>query len=281
MQFAVVLSVLSLTLMVGQGEAFERYMPVPKPGPFHIPRPYRGGDVLDREILYFKEPRTFDDALLICQHYGMTLVFPDHPEISSLLTKFDIPRWIGAMKDSDGHFTYLNGMWMKGKYSFENKAGDKNCVVINFGGVSGKYANTNCENKYGFVCQAYNLNSGHGEGGRYDLIVHANPRSFWEAQRECKLEGGDLLTNMAKEDNAWLAKFNFGPLFIGVTDTQKEGHYKFLNGKPVPGDWNFWFPKQPNNYFNQDCITTQGGEWDDTQCKYERGFVCQRRTYGG
>ena len=66
---------------------------------------------------------------------------------------------------------------------------------------------------------------------------------------------------------------------LAFSSQQKEGEYKFLNGKPVPGDWDFWFPKQPNNYLNQDCITTQGGKWDDTQCKYERGFVCQHRSY--
>ena len=90
MQLALVLSALSLVLMVGPGEAFERYMPTPKPGPFDMPKP--GGTlerVADRDILYFKAERTFDDALLICQHYGMTLVFPDHPEI------VDILKWNG------------------------------------------------------------------------------------------------------------------------------------------------------------------------------------------
>ena len=66
--------------------------------------------------------------------------------------------------------------------------------------------------------QAYPLHSGHGENGRYNLIVHANARSYWEARRECQLEGGDLLKNMVKEDNRWLSMFNFGPLYIGVTD---------------------------------------------------------------
>ena len=64
-----------------------------------------------------------------------------------------VPLWIGAMKDSDGHFTYLNGMWMKGKHSFENRYGDKNCVAFNAGGVEGRYANFNCDEKKKFVCQ--------------------------------------------------------------------------------------------------------------------------------
>ena len=76
-------------------------------------------------------------------------------------------------------------------------------------------------------------------------------------------------------------------VWIGGTDKDKEGTWKWTDGSPFDLTWWGWRPKQPDNYKGrEDCLHITVGEgkhwtdtmWNDWPCTNEgEGFVCARK----
>ena len=78
---------------------------------------------------------------------------------------------------------------------------------------------------------------------------------------------------------SWTAndKTDFKDYWIGLTDTKKEGTWKWEHGKTLKNgyDWNLWQNGQPNNINNEDCAAVGGdGKVHDTNCDNRRPVLC-------
>ena len=81
------------------------------------------------------------------------------------------------------------------------------------------------------------------------------------------------------ENSAVIEHFNFGDSWIGLNDDVTEGQFFWVDGSAV--DYTNWAHHQPNNYFNQDCVSMphsddpSAGQWDDVECDTDRHFICK------
>ena len=71
--------------------------------------------------------------------------------------------------------------------------------------------------------------------------------------------------------------------WIGLTDSQTEGDWKWTDGSQLAGYTN-WMTGQPNNYKEQDCVRIAmgnhytdyyDGHWHDIDCSEVKGFICE------
>ncbi|MCA3277530.1 MAG: hypothetical protein ING26_18625, partial [Roseomonas sp.] len=101
--------------------------------------------------------------------------------------------------------------------------------------------------------------------GRY-YIVSADAMTWPEARAWAREKGGDLVTvNDAAEDAALRDMFGINNLWIGLSDDQQEGVWRWSNGEPVT--YTRWAPGEPNNSGDQDYAyygPEYGGTWDDS-----------------
>ena len=105
--------------------------------------------------------------------------------------------------------------------------------------------------------------------------------SYTQMQKTCKRAGGELARIDNTQQDA-LAQFLAGKsrAFIGLTDRNKEGQFKWSDGStPVYTNWS---PGEPNDYQKvggEDCtvINWNGNKWNDVKCTSNvnsEGFIC-------
>lgn len=89
----------------------------------------------------------------------------------------------------------------------------------------------------------------------------------------------------ADENNFINREFLAGTVdyWIGLTDYETEGVWKWSNGASLTGYTN-WMTGQPNDLNGQDCGAVRkgnfsgsifNGEWHDNTCSKMRGFICE------
>lgn len=88
--------------------------------------------------------------------------------------------------------------------------------------------------------------------------------------------GGQLASPRNGEENAALAKLasKLGKhAFLGMTDLEREGHFKHLNGDQM--QYSRWAKGEPNGE-EEDCIELYlDGQWNDVTCNITRLIVCE------
>lgn len=71
---------------------------------------------------------------------------------------------------------------------------------------------------------------------------------------------------------------NLEDYWIGLTDSETEGIWKWTNGAVLTG-YNNWMRNQPNDHKGQDCGAMRGtqhtGKWHDFQCSAKKRFICE------
>ena len=104
-------------------------------------------------------------------------------------------------------------------------------------------------------------------------------KTWLEARDFCYSYGMHLaiIDNM-DENNFVMASFNGPRIWIGMSDMQKEGQWKWVNGQDV--EFTNWANGQPDNYlYNEDCGTidrNMGNKWNDMPCTETMVFVCEK-----
>ncbi|XP_036000719.1 CD209 antigen-like protein E [Fundulus heteroclitus] len=127
-------------------------------------------------------------------------------------------------------------------------------------------------------------------------------KSSWNESRDsCKDLGGDLVKIDSREEQMFL----FGRLsnimeeaedkfWIGLTDSEEEGSWLWVDGSPLKSSWSFWSDNQPDNKSKDapaaeaDCVRmgkkVGAGilkSWFDTSCKYPQKSICEKAAETG
>ncbi len=119
-------------------------------------------------------------------------------------------------------------------------------------------------------------------GGRCYKALKFGPKTWGQAEAECKGWGGHLTSIASATENATVvsqAKGVCGAGFtawIGLNDTQKEGSYVWVDGTPT--GFTAWSPGEPNNWFGEDVVAMlASGKWNDVDAKDKLSCaVCER-----
>ncbi|XP_029019814.1 C-type lectin domain family 4 member M-like isoform X2 [Betta splendens] len=104
----------------------------------------------------------------------------------------------------------------------------------------------------------------------------------WQQSREdCQQKKVDLIIINSKKEQDFFQKFR-SPMWIGLSDRQTEGVWKWVDRTPLTKSVSFWGPDEPNSYEgrNEDCAVTgyHSGEksWNDDRCTTENFWICEK-----
>lgn len=109
-------------------------------------------------------------------------------------------------------------------------------------------------------------------------------RTFADAAAECERLGMRLIQPMTPEEQIAMLvaidQWGIGSAWVGITDRQEEGVWRWLDGRVWDGSVGGWLDGQPDDWMTgEDCVQalTWGGErpWNDLACDWTQPAVCQ------
>ncbi|XP_041811569.1 C-type lectin domain family 4 member C-like isoform X2 [Chelmon rostratus] len=125
-------------------------------------------------------------------------------------------------------------------------------------------------------------------------------RLLWNRSREeCRRKGGDLVQIDSKEEQSFLAmklqdKMNFpeDKFWIGLTDSQEEGAWLWVDGSPLNISLAFWSDREPDDWKGEDkdgedCArmgekgSSDLNSWLDKSCKMSQKSICEKSAETG
>ncbi len=105
-----------------------------------------------------------------------------------------------------------------------------------------------------------------------------------DAVNVCKGEGGMLVMEKSVEIHNYVkTHYGVGRMWVGVSDRDAEGVYKFVDGTIVTTT--FWGPSDPNGGSGANCVATNWMnnmmyDWVDESCTGSFPFLCQTSHSG-
>ncbi|MCY1064615.1 CotH kinase family protein [Nannocystis sp. RBIL2] len=103
---------------------------------------------------------------------------------------------------------------------------------------------------------------------------------FAEAEADCVVQGGHLLSIPSQEIQDWVVAEAFSiannDWWIGLNDVDAEDDFVWTDGTPL--DFTAWNEGEPNNSGEEDCVNVPawaGGLWNDLACDAPRPYICQ------
>ncbi|XP_065841247.1 uncharacterized protein [Oscarella lobularis] len=105
-----------------------------------------------------------------------------------------------------------------------------------------------------------------------------SPKSWQDARAQCQADGGDLVSIANQEEYTFVQSlYSSGFTWLGYNDIGHEGRFVWSDGSPYT--FQKWSSIQPDNFGNEDCAHTHGGEpsstWNDLPCTHQTAFVCE------
>uniref|UniRef100_A0A8C9SQY1 C-type lectin domain-containing protein n=1 Tax=Scleropages formosus TaxID=113540 RepID=A0A8C9SQY1_SCLFO len=113
----------------------------------------------------------------------------------------------------------------------------------------------------------------------------SNEEKNWDTSRQyCKDRGADLVIINSKEEQAFIDRFN-SRFWIGLSDKEREGTWKWVDGTIMPQYEGNWESGEPNNYKrDEDCVETRimnpepNKRWNDLPCDFVLRWVCEKQA---
>ncbi|XP_045183156.2 perlucin-like protein isoform X2 [Mercenaria mercenaria] len=114
-------------------------------------------------------------------------------------------------------------------------------------------------------------------------------RLTWDqAFNQCTALQSHLVEIESSEENTFLAtvlkasthRNRSCSYYIGLTDKEVEGQWKWVTSKTLVGI-SHWYPGEPNNHENrdEDCVCfwrAEPGSWNDITCSSSNLYICER-----
>ncbi|XP_034044136.1 CD209 antigen-like protein E [Thalassophryne amazonica] len=109
----------------------------------------------------------------------------------------------------------------------------------------------------------------------------SSERKTWDESRQaCLQQGADLVIIDSKQEQGFLTGFASNA-WIGMTDRDEEGTWKWLDGSTVPTDSLLWAAGQPDNAFGgEDCGEIRSMSnfigLNDLSCRDKINWICEK-----
>ncbi|OCT65191.1 C-type lectin domain family 10 member A [Xenopus laevis] len=107
-------------------------------------------------------------------------------------------------------------------------------------------------------------------------LLSSDPQSWEESSLWCRKEGGHLVVISSIEEQNSLQDLVNETVWIGLSDREVEGEWRWEDGSPFGSGPRFWAPGRPNNSGDDDCITLlPAAGWKDDSCIKLYTGVCE------
>ncbi|XP_058240760.1 C-type lectin domain family 4 member A-like [Hemibagrus wyckioides] len=115
--------------------------------------------------------------------------------------------------------------------------------------------------------------------------ISTEKKSWTESRQDCIKKGADLLIINSREEQEFISKY-FGSIeaWIGLTDRDTEGKFKWVDGSPLNTE--FWWDGEPNDFEQkEDCVITGYAKaesnmstWADYPCDFPVVGICEMKA---
>uniref|UniRef100_A0A4W6FUR7 C-type lectin domain-containing protein n=1 Tax=Lates calcarifer TaxID=8187 RepID=A0A4W6FUR7_LATCA len=106
----------------------------------------------------------------------------------------------------------------------------------------------------------------------------------WDQGREnCRARGADLVVIDSPKEQEFLLRFTSGSAWIGLSDRDEEGTWKWVNKTPL--NLVYWEKIQPDNgggdpqWGEEDCAEIRSDGWNDLSCDASLRWICEKLTH--
>ncbi|XP_056265550.1 CD209 antigen-like protein C [Pseudoliparis swirei] len=102
--------------------------------------------------------------------------------------------------------------------------------------------------------------------------------SWLDSRAYCVQRFADLVIINSEEEQKFISNFK-KPVWIGLTDRETEGRWKWVDGTPLTKS--FWNPLEPNGQpfqRDEDCAENYYLEknWNDDKCEHKKMGICEK-----
>uniref|UniRef100_A0A3Q3BJA4 C-type lectin domain-containing protein n=1 Tax=Kryptolebias marmoratus TaxID=37003 RepID=A0A3Q3BJA4_KRYMA len=133
--------------------------------------------------------------------------------------------------------------------------------------------------------------AGWEEHGGKCYYFNTNRTSWSDSRASCRDLGGDLVKIDSREEQDFLVKRVRGMMrnevdffWIGLTDSETEGRWLWVDGSPLNESLTFWMKFEPDDWKNhENCVTVrkiEGHEylkcWNDQYCSFFYKSICEK-----
>ncbi|XP_055006255.1 asialoglycoprotein receptor 2-like [Boleophthalmus pectinirostris] len=115
--------------------------------------------------------------------------------------------------------------------------------------------------------------------GNSIYLVSQIAKNWTDSRQHCEELRASLVIISSPEEQAFVSKLTFQNVWIGLTDRETEGVWKWVNGEAV--NTTHWRPNQPDNWGEEDCGEISFDKlWNDRDCSEKKHFVCEKQIPG-
>ncbi|XP_067289716.1 hepatic lectin-like [Pseudorasbora parva] len=108
-------------------------------------------------------------------------------------------------------------------------------------------------------------------------LISTDKKSWNESRRYCTERGADLIIINNKEEQDFTQILSRTKVWIGLTDSDVEGRWKWVDGSSLNSSFRFWASGEPNSYSgNEDCVLTHSPGWADYPCNNNFQCICEK-----
>uniref|UniRef100_A0A8C4EQW8 C-type lectin domain-containing protein n=1 Tax=Dicentrarchus labrax TaxID=13489 RepID=A0A8C4EQW8_DICLA len=118
----------------------------------------------------------------------------------------------------------------------------------------------------------------------YICYLLSTESGTWDKAREdCRNRGADLVVIDSEEEEMFLFGLAKKQTWIGLTDREEEGTWKWIDGTPLT--LKYWAPNQPDNgggdskWGEEDCAQIRDDDnthWNDLSCEAPLQWFCEK-----
>ncbi|XP_069835328.1 pulmonary surfactant-associated protein A-like [Dendropsophus ebraccatus] len=113
--------------------------------------------------------------------------------------------------------------------------------------------------------------------GEKTFVTNGEVLPYDQLKALCQKAGGHLASPRNMEENQavlHITQFYKVPPFLGITDIQTEGTFRYPDGKPIT--YLNWNRGEPNQTGEEDCVEMfSDGKWNDKSCQENRLVICE------
>ncbi|XP_037642854.1 macrophage mannose receptor 1-like [Sebastes umbrosus] len=204
--------------------------------------------------------------------------------------------WIGMSQNPEHGWQWSNGRpyrYLNWDSGHPLPTPGQTCAIID-GDVQYSWQSSPCTKKLGYICYSEGAGATPTEAAETGFckspwIPYNNhcfhlqrlQKTWSDAQKECRKEGGDLVSIRNVEDQSFvISQLGFAStdeLWIGLNDRKTERLFDWSDHSTV--SFTSWESGKPAVFTDrEDCVLIRGenGNWADRVCDEKHGFICMK-----
>uniref|UniRef100_A0A8C1KK86 C-type lectin domain-containing protein n=1 Tax=Cyprinus carpio TaxID=7962 RepID=A0A8C1KK86_CYPCA len=111
-------------------------------------------------------------------------------------------------------------------------------------------------------------------------FISSKWKSWTESRRCCTERGADLITINNREKQEFIQKISGGAgVWIGLTDSDEEGRWKWVDGSTLTSGFSFWWSGEPNGPTGENCVVSYPSGWYNCPCNEAFKWICEKQIF--